>query len=70
MLFESDHPEHPEPPMRLLPNHGVGFMVRSLERGGPGLVFVVSGEITAFEGDNYLLPRSVTQRIEMGNLRK
>ena len=67
--FESDHPEHPEPPMKLLASRGVELMAQTAERGERGLVFLVSGEVTVFEGENYLLPTLVTRRIELGNLR-
>ncbi|MCH7632930.1 MAG: hypothetical protein IIB59_06930 [Planctomycetes bacterium] len=69
VVFESDHPDNPEPPMLLLPNQGVELMVRLATAGGAGVVFLVSGEVTAFEGENYLLPRSVVRRIDTGNLR-
>ncbi len=70
VVFESDHPDNPEPPMILLPNQGVERMVRLATAGGAGVVFLVSGEVTAFEGENYLLPRSVARRIDTGNVRK
>lgn len=69
-VFESDHPEYPEPPMKLLPNQSVELMLRASARGGGGLVFVVSGEVTLFEGENYLLPRVAMRRIDTGNTRK
>ncbi len=69
-VFESDHPDNPEPPMILLPNQGLELMVRLAGSGRAGTVFLVSGEVTAFEGANYLLPRSVARRIDTGNLRK
>jgi len=70
LVSESDHPEFPEPPLKLLPSQGVEMMVRESERGNNGLVFVVSGEITLFAGENFLLPRSVTRRVDTGNLRR
>jgi hypothetical protein len=33
-------------------------------------VFIVSGEVTVFAGENYLLPRAARRRIDSGNLRK
>lgn len=70
LVFESDHPDHPEPPMRLLPSSGTELMVRTSARHTGGVVFTASGEVTAFFGKNYLLPRAVTRRFESGNLRK
>jgi hypothetical protein len=66
--FESDHPEHPEPPMKLLPNSNLGAMVRMGSAETTGLVFIVSGECTVFQGENYLMLRSVKRRLNLGNL--
>lgn len=68
--FESDGPNHPEPPMKLLVNRTVELMLHDSRRGEDGLVFLVSGEVTAFQGDNYLLPRAAMRRTDAGNLRK
>ena len=69
-VFESDHPDHPEVPLRLLPNENLGLMIDAAVRGQSGLVFIVSGEVTRFEGRNYLLARAAMRRIDPGNLRK
>jgi hypothetical protein len=69
-VFESDHPDRPEPPIKLLPNKSLEFMVRTSERESIGLVFLVSGEATVFQGENYLLSRVAMQRIDTGNLRR
>ena len=37
---------------------------------GGAQVFVVSGEVTAFNGENYLLPRVAMRMTDTGNLRK
>ncbi len=68
--LESDQPQHPEPPLKLLPNKSVELMLRASERGNHGVVFLVSGEVTVFEGDNFLLPRVAMLRAESSNLRK
>jgi hypothetical protein len=68
-IFESDHPDRPEPPLRVLSNRNLELMMEAFERGRPGLVFIVSGEVTAFAGENYLLVRVATQRVDLGNLR-
>lgn len=68
--FESDRPEHPEPPMKLLPCRNVELMLRASERGNVGLVFLVSGEVTFFAGENYLLPKLAMRRIGSNNTRK
>lgn len=68
-VFESDHPDHRDTPIKLLPNLVTETMVTATEQEGVGVVFVVSGEVTQFEGENFLLPRFATRRVEMGNLR-
>lgn len=68
--FESDSTEVAEPPMRVLANLNTELMVRSAEGVGAGQVFIVSGEVTLFEGQNYLLPRVAMRRIDAGNFRK
>ncbi len=68
--FESDHPDYPEPPMKLCPNRNLELMVEASACGTTGLVFIVSGEVTAFKGESYLLPRAARRRIDSGNLRK
>ncbi len=56
--------------MKLLPNRNVELMAHALEEAGSDMVFLVSGEVTAFSGENYLLPRVVMRRTDSGNLRK
>ena len=69
-VFESDRPDYPEPPMALLLNMNTQLMVEALAQGATGLVFLVSGEVTSFNGRNYLLPRVARRRFDDGNLRK
>ena len=66
--FESDHPDHPEPPMKLLPNKSAELMALAAGCERNGLVFLVSGEVTVFQSENYLLPRVAMRRIDAGNL--
>ena len=70
MAFESDHPGYPEPPIKLLPSLSLERMAAAFRLESAGLVFLVSGETTLFEGENYLLPRMAVRRMEAGNLRK
>ncbi len=70
LAFESNRPDAAEPPIRLLPNQVLELMVRTSQRGSIGLVFIVSGEATLHDGENYLMTRSVTRRLDLGNLRK
>ena len=70
LVFESDHPDHPEPPMKLLPNKSVEMMLEASKRQAGGLVFLVSGEVAVFWGENFLLPRVAMLRADPGNLRR
>jgi hypothetical protein len=69
-VLESDELDYPEPPLRVLPNRNLELMIHLAERESRGLVFVVSGEITAYGGKNYLLTRAAMQQAGKGNLRK
>jgi hypothetical protein len=69
-VFESGDLQAPEAPMKVLPNLNLELMVQVHELGAPGLVFVVSGDVTAHQGENYLLARMALQRPDLGNLRK
>lgn len=69
-VFESDRPDAPEPPIKILPSRSLEIMTQAHARGAAGLVFIVSGEISAFDGENYLLVRSAIRRVELGNIRK
>jgi hypothetical protein len=65
--FESDSPTFEEPPVRLLPNRMLEHAVYEVE-GSPHAVFVISGEVTDYEGQNYLLLRKLLRRRVMDNL--
>jgi hypothetical protein len=68
--LDSEVPGKTELPLKILPNQNLELMARMAERESTGLVFVLSGEVTAFEGENYLLPRMVRRRVDLGNLRR
>jgi hypothetical protein len=69
-VFEGYNDSHPEPPMRLLPNQLLERMVIESEGAGGSAVFVGSGEVTEFKGENYLLLRKLLLRRGLGNLEK
>ncbi len=68
--FVSDNnpAEMPDPPMKLLPNQMLERMVRESEGAARTVDFVVSGEVTDFMGENYLLLRKLMRKRDMGNL--
>jgi len=70
LAFESDRPGAAEPPIRLLPNQALEMMIRTSKNGSIGLVLIVSGEATLYNGENYLMIRSVTRRMDLGNLHR
>ncbi len=53
----------------LLPNQSLEIMTQMAERTQGGLIFIVSGEMTQFGPDNFLLVRGVTRLLDLGNLR-
>lgn len=69
-VLESEHSKYPEPPLRLLPNQNLELMVQAVQRDSNGVVFIVSGEVSANGGNHYLLARAVLRRSNLGNLRK
>lgn len=69
-VFESDSTEAPEPPMRLLPNQQLERIVREMTASNESVIFIVSGEVTLFESQNYLLVRKALRRRDQGNLQK
>lgn len=69
-VFESDHPGQPEPPLEILPNRNLERMLEISQRDSAGLVFLTSGEATAFEGRNLYFIRSVVRHVDLGNLNK
>ena len=68
-VFESDSPSFEEPPMKLLPNRMLERAVFEV-RGAPNIVFIVSGEITDYQGENFMLLRKLLRRRDLGNLKK
>jgi hypothetical protein len=69
-VFESDTSTYEEPPMGLLRNQTLERMVRESRGGLDPVVFIVSGEVTEYQGQNFLLPRKVLRKRDLGNLKK
>ncbi len=70
LVQESNDPEGLELDLRALPNQPLEQMVQYTQRNPADAVFLVSGEVTAFEGRNFLLVRSAMHQMDLGNLRK
>jgi hypothetical protein len=68
-FIADNHPEAaPEPPMKLLPNRMLERTVRETESASGTVEFIVSGEVTDFMGENYLLLRKLMRKRDVGNL--
>lgn len=67
--FESRSETAPELPIRLLPNRLLEDMEIISAGGTKPVVFLVSGELTAYHGVNYLLVQKLLTRPELGNLK-
>lgn len=59
----------PELPVRLLPNRLLEDMEQFSAGGTRPVVFVVSGEVTAYHNVNYLLVQKLLTRPDLGNLK-
>ena len=68
--FEGYAESCPELPMKLLPNQLLERMVLESEGAITDTVFIVSGEVTEFRSENYLLLRKLMRRRTLGNLEK
>ncbi len=68
--FEPDSTGAADLPMKLLPNQSLERMVRESRGGVDSVIFIVSGEVTEFRGENFLLPRKVLRKRNFGNLKK
>lgn len=69
-VFESEDAGDPQPPMKLLPNRMLEWMVRESEGTSEQAYFTVSGEVTDFFGENHLLLRKSLRKRNLGNLKK
>ncbi len=69
-VFESDNESLLEPPMKLLPCQALERMVRESRGGVDSVIFIVTAEVTDFKGENYILPRKVMRKRNLGNLSK
>lgn len=67
--FESRSDGPPEPPIRILPNRLLEDMEIASAGGTKSAVFLVSGELTAYHGVNYLLVQKLLTRPNLGNLK-
>lgn len=72
ITFTSDNnpDEAPDPPMKLLPNQMLERAIREAQSGARAVDFIVSGEVTDFMGENYLLLRKLMRKRELGNFSK
>lgn len=70
VVFESDSPDAPQPPMRVLPNQELERMVMESKSATSEPLFIVSGEVTLFESANYLLIRKALRSRATDNLQK
>ncbi len=69
-IFESDHPDAPEPRMRVLPCRQLDRMIDASAAYATPIVFVVSGEVTVYKGENYFLPRVARRYVDSRNFEK
>lgn len=68
--FESDSPDARQPSMKVLPNQQLERLVMEVTASAESPVFVVSGEVTLFESQNFVMLRKVLRRRTPQNLQK
>ena len=69
LAFENRGQEANRRPVRLLPNRLLETAIALSGGGTRGVVFSISGEVTTYRGQNYLMIRKVLVRRDMGNFR-
>jgi len=68
LAFEDRGHNVDQRPIRLLPNRLLETAIALSGAGRQGIVFLISGEVTVYKSDNYLLLRKVLVRRDLGNL--
>jgi len=68
--FESATDHAADLPLRVLPGQHLERMIAAMERSTMPVIFLVSGEVTTFDGSSYLLIRAATQRQAAAELSK
>jgi hypothetical protein len=58
-VFESDGKAMADPPVKILPNRWLEKMESDVTASHQAIVFQISGEVTTYHGENYLLLRKV-----------
>ncbi len=68
--FKSDSTTLELAPVRLLPNQQLERIVREQKSTSEQISFVISGEMTVFSNENYLLLRKALRQLDMGNIQE
>lgn len=66
-IADNNPTKAPQPPMKLLPNRMLERMIHE-SRISAQHEYIVSGEVTEFAGENFLLLRKLMRRRSLGNL--
>jgi len=69
LAFEDRGRKGSQKPIHLLPNRLLETAISLAGGGRQGVVFIISGEVTVYKQDNYLLLRKVLLQRDLGNLR-
>jgi hypothetical protein len=67
-VFEADGPASPELPMIVQPSRLLQAMEDIVHERGDAVVFILSGQVHAYRGANYILPTMMKIAIPKGNL--
>jgi len=66
-VFESNNPDEPEAPMKVLPSFYLEQMASRAESESTGTVFIISGFVTVYRGENFILVQMAMTRAGSGN---
>lgn len=67
-VFDADGQASPEAPLILLPCQMLQSMEDIVQQRGDRVVFILSGQITAYRGANYVMPTMMKLAIDSGNI--
>ena len=68
-VFDSDGSALADPPVALVPCQTLESMEQQVQKLGDRTVFVLSGQVLEYRGENYLLPTMMKLAVNRGNLR-
>jgi len=69
-VFDSDTPAMTDAPIAIVPCQALQSMEEQVQKLGDRTVFILSGQVLEYRGENYLIPTMMKLAIDRGNLRR